>query len=143
MAKRYDTQEDFQRDVLKDQAQNLRLSAERQSGWGATLVGMSFLGDLLNSGPVKRGWLGVASSVVGIIGIIESVRAWFTHSKAHNLELERERLGPEQIVLPSEMGGHSADAALTPCEKKKFADAVNAQSLMEQAAREQAPMARV
>src|SRR5581483_4826383 len=99
MAKIYETKEDFERDKLKEQAQGLRLSAEKQSGLGMSLIGGSFLADLFHQQkPETRGWLRYTSFLLAFTGIIEAVRSWFTSSKAHNLELQSERLGPEQVV---------------------------------------------
>lgn len=99
MAKIYETKDDFQRDVLDAQAKDLRLRSEKQASNGLGLIGLSFAPAVFK----LPGWLNIAGSIAGFVGIIDVVRSWFTGSKAHSLELQRDQLGPQRIVLPSEV----------------------------------------
>jgi len=119
MAIRYDTPEDFERDKLKEQALQQRLVAEKQSGLGMTFIGGSFIADYYQARkPQTRGWLSYLSAGLGILGIIDTVRSWFTSNKAHNLELERERMGPQMVVLPDGMNmGQDASCGCSHASK--------------------------
>lgn len=147
MAKRYDTPEDFQKDVLKDQAAHLRQGASNQALSGFSWMIMSAIPEWIRAAkPEGRGWLSAVSMGMNIIGIAKVVQSWFTGSKAHTLELERERMGPEQIILPSEMGGMSnmgGHESCNECKLKKHTNHIHPHSLIDQATREQGPIARV
>ena len=119
MAKIYETREDFERDKLKDQSKDLRIKEHSQSSLGITMVGTSLALDLFRMARPSPGWLRIASNVLSIGGLIEIVRSWFTSSKAHSLELERDRMGPERIVLPAEMTG--AEKECHTCPDKRYA----------------------
>jgi hypothetical protein len=97
MAKIYETQDDFERDKLREQAKDLRLKSEKQVTSGMGWVIVSTIPSLFSRRPA---WLDYLATLVGIVGIIDLVRSWGTSSKAHDLELQRERLGPGVVVLP-------------------------------------------
>lgn len=130
MAKIYETKEDFQRDVLEAQAKDLRLKSERQASSGLGLIGISFAPSVFK----LPSWLNIAASIAGIVGVIDVVRSWFTGSKAHTLELQRERLGPGQVALPADT---ASPVVLMPSEKsidcgckhKKIAEAFKPKTL--------------
>ncbi|NBX03255.1 MAG: hypothetical protein EBR02_04180 [Alphaproteobacteria bacterium] len=116
MAKIYETKDDFKRDKLDEQAKNLRLRKSEQGNSGMTLLGGSFLAEIYHArSPETRGWLATVGSIMGIVGMIEIVRSWMTGSKAHDLELERERMGPQHVVLPA---GAAPDKDCAPCMLK-------------------------
>ena len=134
MAKIYETKEDFAKDALKDQAKDLRLKASRQAGTGSSLIIADFFVQMLRaSGTIKSGLVGIAGSVMGIGGVVQIIRSWFTDSKAHDLEMKRERLGPETIVLPPDMPLNDTPEKDCGCKFKKFSNIINPTSLTEQA----------
>ena len=103
MAKIYETKEDFQRDVLKDQAADLRLKSSEQNATGLAYLSGSVLVDLWNRGRQSASaGLSIVSGALFIASIVNWVKSWRTSSRAHDLELERERLGPQAVVLPAE-----------------------------------------
>ena len=142
MAKIYETQADLEKDVLKQQAQNLRLQASRQGGSGGGLISLNLFTELWHAtGRNLPGWLRTAGNILGIVGIIKIVRSYFTDSKAHNLELQRERMGPTTVVLPPEItvahGAPAQEDGIDPscgCPLKRHA-ASHPTSLLEQAMR--------
>ena len=128
MAKIYETREDFERDKLAEQAGALRLKAERQSGNGLAWLVASSIPAIFS----KRAWVDFAAAALSIVGITQLVKAWRSGSKAHDLELERERLGPEVIRLPADMLGsapaHSVGEECKPCRQQQ---ALKPRSLMD------------
>ena len=104
MAKIYETKEDFQKDALESQAKDLRLKAAHQAGTGSAMIGTNFFIDLWQA---RRGGgsglIALASSLLGIVGVVQVVKSFFTDHKAHDLELQRERMGPTRIVLPPDV----------------------------------------
>lgn len=95
MAKIYETSDDYQRDKLADQAKDMRLKAEKQATNGLALIGLSFAPAVFK----LPSWLHTVASVTGLIGMFDVVRSWMTGHRAHDLELERERMGPQHVVL--------------------------------------------
>ena len=138
MAKIYETKDDYQKDVIKDQVKDLRLEASRQSGWGATWIGGSFLTDLWREKGIIRGrGPGLVSAALSVFGIVDIVRSWMTSSKAHTLELQRERMGPSTVVLPPDALSPPQNDGIDPscgCPLKRHAMS-GPTSLIEQAMR--------
>lgn len=120
MAKIYETKEDFQRDVLKEQAHRLRHQAHSQDRASWLMMAGGMVASLWNV--TKRrssAFLSFASTFLYISAVVELVRAWRTESKAHDADLERERLGPGQVALPPDVSLHDVRlgrAARTPLE---------------------------
>ena len=137
MAKIYETKEDFERDKLTEQAKNLRLSASHEAGWGAVLISGSFLTDLLTKS--TGGWR-VLSSALSVMGIIEAIKSLFTGSKAHTLELERDRMGPAKVVMPPDTVIEEHKDC--HCHSKLHKHAVSPKTLLEQAERTGLPAMR-
>lgn len=105
MAKIYETQQDFERDMLAEQATGLREKAHKHDGTGWALMLGSVLVDLWNTTRrYSSRAMSFASGVLAVAGIIEWIQGWRTHSRAHDLDLQRERLGPGMIVLPPPEG---------------------------------------
>jgi hypothetical protein len=62
------------------------------------------------------------------------VKSWITGSKAHDLELQRERLGPAQVVLPQELAmAAEPEKECAPCKLKKFGELHQPKTLAEHA----------
>lgn len=145
MAKIYETQKDFEQDKLKDQAADMNLKAGSQA-----ILGMSsmVLGSVINDYNTKQtGGLKFASLALIAVGAIEFVRSLFTGSKASDLTLKKERLGPPVVVLPPEMGGStivdSAQLDNPSCGcKLKHTQAVQPKTLLEQAVKSEIPLAK-
>lgn len=143
MAKIYETKEDFERDKLKEQALRLRGDANAQSGFGAALTGIAVWLESMNYGKeltrgVRSTALSIASTATGVIGIIEIVRSWFTHSKAHDLNLERERMGvaSEVHLFNGDNGMNTiAENMNHPQGSTKYSQNIQPTSLLEQAAK--------
>ncbi len=141
MAKIYETKEDFERDKLKEQALRLRGDANSQSGFGAALAGIAIWLENVNIGKeasrgVRSTGLSIASTVAGVVGVVEMVRSWFTHNKAHNLTLERERMGTAKEVHLFD-SPQNVDLAMNPaepcCNKPQYRQNIQPTSLIEQA----------
>lgn len=103
MAKIYETHKDFERDKLEQQSNALELKAQRQSNTGWALMAASLVADgwnMVKATPSRA--LSWTSGVLSIVGVIEWIQSWRTGSKANDLRMERERLGPARVVLPPE-----------------------------------------
>ena len=134
MAKIYETKEDFEKDVLKDQAKDLRLQAANQSSYGLALTGLGLgIENFARNLGKTSGWLSLVTIGTSVVGLMELIRGWSTDSKAHDLELKRERLGPETIVLPPDMPLNDASEKDCGCKFKRFTKTSNPTSLTEQA----------
>jgi hypothetical protein len=112
MAKIYQTDEDFQRDKLAEEASRLRLEAEKQSGFGHAISAMGFFGLMMSymkhhpsdpkatHGKAAGAWL--IGGFTGLaVGVIEWIRSWRTGNKARDVELQRHALGAGTVVMPS------------------------------------------
>jgi hypothetical protein len=129
MAKIYETKDDYTKDVLKDQSRDMRLTASRQGERGLGWLGVSFILDLFNARSQNpKGWVRTVAGVTGLLGVIDVVRSFVTDHKVHNLELQKEQLGPQTVVLPP-------DTMPIPEENCdcKFQSKVGSTSLIEQA----------
>lgn len=118
MAIIYETKEDFERDKLKDQAKDMELKAEKQSGLGLAFVIGGTIVDYLN----KKGSSGLrwTSTALNIVGFVEVVKSMFTSHKAHDLKLQRERMGPQEVIIkgdvpPAEVLEMAAAHGEKPC----------------------------
>jgi hypothetical protein len=110
MAKIYETKDDFVRDKLHEQSSDLRLEAEKQSHASSTFLVASGIAEMFRlSKPEKRGWLSYVSWAAIAGSVISMIQSWGTASKAHNLELEADRMGPQRIVLPADVAPLDAD----------------------------------
>lgn len=101
MAIIYETKEDFERDTLKEQSKSTYTQSLEQFSGGAVAVMVGSLIDDYN--PKKNNVLWLASVALMIGGGIQAIRSMFTASKAHNLKLEKERLGPQTVVFPPDV----------------------------------------
>jgi hypothetical protein len=150
MAKSYDTKEDLQRDVLEHQAKDLRLKASKQLGTGAALLIINLVSDLLRARTdlwkarkaSSYGLLGLVSELLGIAGGIKIFESFSTSHKAHDLELQRERMGPAKIVLPPEVTLAEDAPEQNSGYKHKHHPASSPTSLIEQAARQDVLLTR-
>ncbi|MEZ5691779.1 MAG: hypothetical protein R3D71_08970 [Rickettsiales bacterium] len=138
MATVYETQKDYEQNKLKEQASKLNYKAESQFSTGAVsgLVGVAVDNYNLRKASPSTG-LSWAASILNIVGIIQVVRSFLTRNRAHDLSLERERMGPHSYIK-LDRGGHTfnvEDPALATnlslknkdsdckgCDKKEFAD---------------------
>ncbi len=119
MAKIYETRTDFERDALKAQSQRVHRQASDENATGFTLIAAGWIAQLYHDlKPDARGWLLKAGLAAEVIGAVLAIKSWFTRHKAHSLDLDRERLGPETVALPPEMTGTEKDCA--PCAVKKI-----------------------
>jgi len=137
MAKIYETKEDFEKDVIKNQAKDLRLEASRQVSTGFFLSGAGLFTDILRLRKVIDNRWGLLSQAFSVIGLIDIVRSFFTDHKARDLELQRQRMGPETIVIPpdalqQELKTDGIDPSCG-CPLKRYSSALAPTSLIEQA----------
>ncbi len=123
MTKIYDNKDDFVKDKLTEQASDLRHQAHRQESLGFSLMVGSFLADMWNAtrkaSSTALRWTG---SILAIAAIVEWVQSWRTNTRAHDLELQRERMGPTNVVV---LDGNtpvipSAEKECKPCRAKSF-----------------------
>ena len=140
MAKIYETKEDFERDKLKEQAGRLNNESLKQSGFGVSLIAISLMLDNWFSKTKHQTALAVSTTVLGVVGAIEIIRSWLTHSKARDLNLERERMGHgTEIHLFNDAPQQGLNIAMSDekpcCDKPKYAQNIQPTSLLEQAAK--------
>ena len=96
-------------------------------GW----IAGSFLADLYyERKPKGRGWLAVVSTIASIIGIVDVVKSFITRRDAKAVEREREQMGPQPVVLPSDAPAVEPDKDCAPC---KFTGKTAQRSLAEYA----------
>ena len=135
MAKIYETKEDYAKDVLKDQAKDLHLKSEKQAGWGSSLILLNFFVDLLHArGARVSSLVQTVAGALGFVGIFKFVQSWMTGGKARDLEMQRERLGPEIAILPPDITpANTPEKECAPCKMKRYAAALGPTSLMDQA----------
>lgn len=101
MAIIYETKTDYEREKLKDQSNNTYMQAASQ---GATGMASVIVGSLIHDFNNKdSGAMRLMGNVANIFGIIKVVQSFMTGNKAHNLKLERDRLGPQNIVYPPDV----------------------------------------
>lgn len=103
MAKIYETHQDFERDKLTEQisGEKHRAHAHDSMGWMA-LTGSFMLGAWNAAKETPSRLLSVLSTALVVGSVVEWVNAWRSNRHAHELQLERERLGPARVVLPPE-----------------------------------------
>lgn len=137
MAIIYETQKDFEQDKLKEQSKDLYLKSANEVGTG---LASALLGSVVSSVNTKNSTgLGFVSSALNIIGVVQVVRSFFTASKAHNLQLERERMGSQTVVLPPD----APDIGCQSCSgKAKHSQAIQPTTLLEQAEKRFMALAR-
>ena len=99
MAKIYETKEDFERDKLDEQAKDLHIKSGDQFISG---VATGALGSIIHF-VFRNRVSGAASVVLNVFGAFGMVKSFFTLRSAHDLERQRERMGPDTIVLPHDM----------------------------------------
>ena len=135
MAKIYETKEDYERDKLGEQTAGLHLKSSQQSQHGMAIIGTSLFLDVLNmSMRQARGWLSAVSTFLGVVGVIDMFKGWNTKNRAHDLELQRDRLGPQQVILPADVAEPQKEGDCLPCAlKKKFGEATPQKTLAEYA----------
>lgn len=137
MAKIYETQADFEKEVLEKQAQELRMRAETQNKASWMMLAGALLADVWNlTKRVPSRVLSVAGWAMFIGSVVETFKSWQTHNRAHDLELKRERLGPETAVLPP--GENDKEKEDCGCKTKYAAP----KTLLEQALRSDLPLSR-
>ncbi len=138
MAVIYETKEDFERDKLKDQVKDVSLHGERQASLGlASVIGGTIV-DTINT--KRTGGLRLASIALNVVGIVEIVKSMFTASKAHDLRLKHERMGPQVSVIPSDSEIPTMEPARC-CNRKHTAN-IQPTTLIEQAQRPEEPLVR-
>lgn len=121
MAKIYETHKDFERDKLKDQARDMREVSNSQGYLGTTLFAAGWITRLYNEAArAPRGWVNTLSWALEVVGLVGMVKSWFTSHKAHDLAMQRDRLGPEHVVLPPEMGAAQQQQDCTSCAVKEL-----------------------
>lgn len=98
----YETKEDFEKAKLSEQAKDLHLKASHEGGFGMALIGMNFIMDHYSRYIKNPTMMKLGGSILGILGIVESVKSFFTSSKAHDREHELERMGPQTFAMPRE-----------------------------------------
>jgi hypothetical protein len=140
MAKIYETKDDFQRDMLDQQAGELHLKSEKQASSGMGWLVASSIPLFFERRPR---WLDYIATALSVFGLVDLVQSWRTRSRAHDLELERERMGPQHIMLPADTLPPGVSAQLpiiqpakedcAPCKHKKMAGAVKPKSLADYA----------
>ena len=142
MAKRYDTQEDFERDKLKEQANDLRIKGTQQFAGGMWLIVGSFISDGIRElKPQNRQWMSYLSRGLTFAALIEGARSYFTHREADRLAMQRDRMGPEHVVLPADMSAPSQEQDCSYISKN-FTSSVGHQTLLEQAIKSEQPLTR-
>lgn len=99
MAKIYETQKDFEQDKLDEQSKGLHIKSGDEFIEG---VGIGAVGSIASYFSKSRA-VALLSSALNLVGIGFMIKSFFTRSKANDLELERDRLGPQHIVLPPDM----------------------------------------
>ena len=134
MAKIYETQEDFTRDKLAEQAGAMHLKSAQQSEKGVAMIATSFFVDVLNMSMARsRSWLSAVGTFLGIVGMVDVFKGWSTKNKAHDLDMQRERMGPQRIVLPPDVAPE-LEKDCAPCAlKNTFADRAGQKTLAEYA----------
>lgn len=133
MAKRYDSQDDFKKDALREEVLKTQVKAERQATSGMALIGGSLLADFFHQRePESRGWLQILSLGLTIAGITQAIRSWITSMRGHTLETERQKMGPLVVVLPPEQGGAEPECG---CKDKLHAQPIGSKTLLAQAIR--------
>ena len=138
MAKIYETREDFKKDKLTEQAHALRTQAHQQDSLGFSMMAGSFLAGMFNSARAQTSkGLAFLETVLAIGAVVEWIQAWRTGSRAHDLELQRDRMGPTEVVLLD--GDVSAKAKpakdCKPCDAKSFAGGYKLRKHTEHAAK--------
>jgi hypothetical protein len=89
----------------------------------------------------KTGGLRLASVGLSVIGVVEIVKSILTAIKARDLHMQKERLGPQVIAFPPEMGGGMLNEAAS-YSQSKYTQAVQPTTLLEQAARPESTLER-
>ena len=140
MAKIYETKEDFERDKLTEQAQQLRNDANSQSQIGGA-ASTGGLATLIVKNQHESKWISFAAFGLITYGLIESIRSWFTAGKAHTLELERDRMGPAKVIMPPDIAVVEEHKDCQ-CHSKLHKHAVSPKTLLEQAERSGFPVMR-
>jgi hypothetical protein len=103
MAVIYETKEDFEKAKLNEQAKDLQLKASHEGGFGMALIGLNWMVDHLSQySKNNKGIIRFGGNILGLFGLVETVKSFFTASKAHDREHELERMGPQTFVLPRE-----------------------------------------
>lgn len=136
MAIIYETKEDFEREKLKDQSNDLYLKSANQSGIGLGAFIFGSIAHDINRGNEKSGILGLVGIGLMAVGAVELVKAFFTGHKAHSLKLERDRMGPHTVIFPPDVATVSDMAVVGDndcCDKKKHSHAVQPKTLLAQA----------
>jgi hypothetical protein len=130
MAIIYETQTDFEREKLKDQSKDVYMQSASQGGTGLAALVVSSVIDRFNSNDSKA--LHLAGWAAAIFGGVKIIQSFFTAGKAHNLELQKERLGPQTVVFPPDVQSGVENGGKECCGKRKYAD-IKPTSFREQA----------
>lgn len=103
MAVIYETKEDFEKAKLSEQAKDLHLKASHESGFGMSLIGANFILEYFSRYAKNYpSLMRVGGNILGLLGVVESVKSFFTSSKARDREHELERMGPQVFAMPHE-----------------------------------------
>lgn len=119
MAKIYETRTDFERDKLKDQANRLHNRAHTENSVGMLFLLGGLAAEFWNDmKKIPHKALSVLSATFYIAAAVEWIMSWSTRRRARDLDLQRERLGPEQVTLPPEMASQQQQEC-KPCAIKE------------------------
>lgn len=143
MAIIYETQKDFERDKLKDQARNMSFKSSEQMG---NALAASLLGVFIDSANTKKSvGLNIVSGALAAVGIVELVHSLISRSKARDLRLQHERMGPQTVILPPEIPA-AVNVMQTMNDKaccgKRYSQTIQPATLLEHAAKPEATLAR-
>ena len=102
MAVIYETEKDLRQKTLDDQAKSLHLKAAKQATIGMAEVGIGIAASSYNvqKAVPSRGGLAWLGTVIGLVGIIDSIKSFFTSRDAHKVERQLQLEGPQVSVVP-------------------------------------------
>lgn len=138
MAKIYENKEDFERDKLKEQSGRLNNEALKQGGFGVSLVALSAILSNWFSNTRHKTALAFTTIALDVVGVVEVVRSWMTHSKARDLKLEHERMGhgtEVHLFNDPSIPNLTMNNEKSCCWQNKYTQNIQPTSLMEQAAK--------
>lgn len=146
MAIIYETKDDLERDKLKEQALETRLRSEKQLSLG---LASGFLGAIIDNFNLQNknsNGLRWVSGILSVFGLVEAVRSIFTHNKAHDLDLKRERMGVQTVVFPPDVPEtivhHDSNDKSCCSRSSKYSDSIKPVSLLDRAEKADSPPLR-
>lgn len=104
MAKIYTDEKSHQKDIIAEQAQSMNAKSSNESGLG---VALALAGSLIHNYNLESAikdnkysrWIGWVAGALSIAGVFEVVKSYFTYRDANKLELEHQRMGPQEIIV--------------------------------------------